>query len=1523
MCALYTPYTMDSARQPLPQPVVLSSLPLPADVAATTSFPLYYSPESATSAPIAPSAPFISASSTTTPVRPHVDITKREEVQHPLERREEDTGNTWSGAIQTMAQEWRREEVGIDADDTIHHRVREESRNRPDKREEKEEGKDICAGFRSHAAVSGGDPTSHLTDRHTPRFIPPCVDPEERECRWNVPLFLRPRSHFLSRPQTDPRPSAQQTSDAVAISSLHYHPLGTTERFEHDERWRQAQKMAQQWKAAEAERRHCRFQPHICSFPSSRSSMASPPSPPKSSSFVFSPFPATAVAPPTTSDATRSATPPTRSVFQRLVQAGKERDARLALARFHYQQHHAQRAAPPSSPQGMTNHVSTVEDSVISRVQGEQEPPALRRRSRSRLQNKERRTTRGCSTAPSPFASDMHPPDERNEEEEEEKEPDGGVVRSWSSPYSFSYAASFSSPSSSSLRSSTTMAAFPARTNTMEGGMVDRSPSCPFTPTINATSARLAAERRGRCGNVSVEDRLLFYGARQEEKQRQARWKAEEDGVSPPLPLHSIGPYAFFPEDHVARPRERATARTPPKATPLSPSCPPWSFSMPRPSTSEAADSPPQTSGTPIASARSPFHQRAACDIWEPTKEEDHKGGTAFFIRSEQMEKRAKDEGGLRGVSYSGPPSSFVRRQAEFLAQKKAHLRDAAHKAASAAMAECTFSPHVTPYSSLLDTHRLEKQHFLSAITSFSSSSSFSSTSPPSLSDTPDAVRRSAGVLPSHGGHPPKKHIASNRTFHAARTPSGTGSGRPSTADPSRSGVSGEGGVSEGLTPSTSLYESAWDASRLSLRSPRPLVSRWATDSARRTRLQGMSGRKGGSPLSFRPLPFTAATVGDGVVVRPHPSAQSGRTSHSVFSSSSSSSCAAAEETEHKRNGKGRRTKAWRTHRHAASMSIASPSPRDGHTEKQHSPPLPTSRERRNASFVGDEEMSGAEWPVTARLGSPPPTASFHPTQTWRRRRRRSGSSSSPCVTKSASWQGSGVKQESPRGGTSFFCPPEDSPREWSSREGGKVDRHALLYEAALAKRRREAQQIAKAMQGDDYDSEKEEDDEGAAQKGKKSHRRRTAVNSHIPTINPSSRMWMHASPHYKALFSQSFLRRQELYQCLHTEESRRLREVVHAYETRGRTRPKKRKDAAHASRTTASPWQENDEEGDDEEEMTDTTGKAPPTPALDGVEGHSRGREAEKRSMPHVHTPKEKKTTTTSPARMDPRWEECRFHPQLSPASLAVLQRMKGREKDVVKRLTTVTVRRRSPRWPTGSNEETVERKACADHIPHSNAEEEGEGQAKEETEQHASASTPAPRRHRVVTVEAMEAFYQRQMARLQHKAFRIEEEKRRASFQALLECTFRPQTTPFPPRAAVSPEGGRGLPVSAAASPLADAAASSAGVDTSRRTRATQGVVPTATSSGPAWTARDGPGVEQFLERQALAKRQKEEREERWRKLGAGMPLNGPHHTICTPFHLETQVRRRKSGSRSSHWRSATPSPRVVSPPYPTLRV
>lgn len=330
----------------------------------------------------------------------------------------------------------------------------------------------------------------------------------------------------------------------------------------------------------------------------------------------------------------------------------------------------------------------------------------------------------------------------------------------------------------------------------------------------------------------------------------------------------------------------------------------------------------------------------------------------------------------------------------------------------------------------------------------------------------------------------------------------------------------------------------------------------------------------------------------------------------------------------------------------------------------------------------------------------------------------------------------------------------------------------------------------------------------------------------------------------------------------------------------------------------------------------------------------------------------------------VNPEWEECRFHPQLSPASLAVLERMKGREKDTIKRLTTVTVTRRTPHMPTGKNEEVGKkegrerqrgeredtlvtatphamgsREERSDH-PHEDDEDEDAKKRKKESgewngveresrandgEQHSSHTQSKPRKKRVVTVEAMGAFYQREMTRLQHKAFRMEEEKRRASFQALLECTFRPQTTVFPPRAASS-KRGRGRTVDAASTFL-DGNVSSTGNATNsssrrRSMRSTHDVSATVTSSGSAWTARDGPGVEQFLERQALAKKQKMEREERWRKLGAGMPLNGPHHTICTPFHLETQTRERKSNSRSCPVRSATPSPRDASPPCPILR-
>lgn len=265
-----------------------------------------------------------------------------------------------------------------------------------------------------------------------------------------------------------------------------------------------------------------------------------------------------------------------------------------------------------------------------------------------------------------------------------------------------------------------------------------------------------------------------------------------------------------------------------------------------------------------------------------------------------------------------------------------------------------------------------------------------------------------------------------------------------------------------------------------------------------------------------------------------------------------------------------------------------------------------------------------------------------------------------------------------------------------------------------------------------------------------------------VPRTNPLSKEWIDRSNHYHSLFQMNFLERQELYK----KESDEYKSVLEAQQLDSQKTP-----------TFYIP--------DDKEQR-----KQYCAALEEQIDRLYKG-----------------KVTSSSNSHSSDDISGSTFRPQIAPGSQLVIQKMKDREADVVKRLTKTA------------------KKQCAD-----------ENRVEEE-----SCSG-----NRISKAEA-ENFYRRQMRALQRKEFHVAEEKKMEEVRSVLECTFRPTLSPrlsIPTRDSLSNQ-----------------------------------VI----------------GVSKFLQRQADAKRLQKEKEEREKRIGSGIPVNGPNHTILTPFKLETDHRSR----------------------------
>ncbi|KEG12823.1 200 kDa antigen p200 [Trypanosoma grayi] len=190
-------------------------------------------------------------------------------------------------------------------------------------------------------------------------------------------------------------------------------------------------------------------------------------------------------------------------------------------------------------------------------------------------------------------------------------------------------------------------------------------------------------------------------------------------------------------------------------------------------------------------------------------------------------------------------------------------------------------------------------------------------------------------------------------------------------------------------------------------------------------------------------------------------------------------------------------------------------------------------------------------------------------------------------------------------------------------------------------------------------------------------------------------------------------------------------------------------------------------------------------------------------------------------------RARECPFRPELAPGTEYVIAHA-NREQDVVKRLASTPRSRRA--------------------LHHSLYEEEFEENGDKEEENRL-------RNVKVVHPEEAKEFYQRQKRALEEREVQLREKKQRQAMEELCACTFRPRTSTDEYLQRRQKE------------------ASSAGQQQQQQH------VEVRVS-----------GVSAYLQRQAEAKRRLKEQEERYQKLGQGLPCNGPSGTVITPFNLSS---------------------------------
>lgn len=1498
-------------------------------------------------------------------------------------------------------------------------------------------------------------------------------------------------------------------------SRIQYYPLGTSKRYE-QEKWLQLQRRrAQLEKAKEKELRDCPFQPQIYHYspptplttpatapPSSpaagggrsRTNAPSGPIPDPSSkvnAHVSVPeggseeqeeekekdpekgisYPASrdgghrTLAPIPCTNARTGRQSMTKgshiSVFQRLVEAGKARDARLALARFYHEQQQKEQAFGGEA----------------------QVPPQSKEKKRKYGEEKEREKQsengkKGLYSESSRVSATL------------QKAKEGKYADPTLSHFSVS------SSSSSLMRQSRQHSVSSSRSNFSSSSNESRRsnrnsrhlspPRTPdasrwFTPQIDFSSDLLATRWNRLCSHLPVEDRLLCYGACRDARLRQGCQRedsgmeeggGENDAHRPMLREQSPPPppgYPYCPHqqsqwegekelyycrrtsrrsnpqgdrnssgDHhhradgghhqrrTRRSRGDMTRSITSTATPFSSPPPTTAAAVPYPSS--FLDSPLPRSNKKMGmqreeSTRKGEEQEVKKESRSRARHAHPKDGEGCRSTHRLETTNATPTGGIASRTSSSAFSSFLKRQEDFLEKKRAKRMERCVAAGAPLspeeFAQCTFSPAVNPNSALIDQRLQEKKNFLFLISSsLSSSSSLSRSSSSGAvaaagAQTPYRVTYPAGDVSSGRGHPSPRVkdelpspccITPIRDHDISLSTSILRRGRGKRLEEEEeegSRTRGGGGIieeegsgaREGLTPSTASGLGGGGSSSLYAS---PHCFEWTS----REWEKGKYGSRNGSTCGFG-TSRGAEGNREGGGVAPLPFKNTPRhalPSSLVFSSSPSSSVVEHDEGEREEeelpsgtispsfcspySQKNKREKGERdgecssvdfssitnffdscssasatTTRTTATRTTKGDHHHDVHDKNKRRANMAAPRERDSFSFLSSPRRSrgGSEEAKKREV-------MFSDT------RRRLSQDSPRHATPSALSRSRSAPETTAASSSARNRRGSISKRSSSRRT--RRSRTALLYEAALEKHQRDAERRARAQA-----------EEEARAPAHPPHDYRPP-----PGVNYS-----HS---FKVLSSQSFLKRQGLHDALHKEELRRLKEMIYNFETGHMNSNHHHHNSSNGDTVSRRhghqpppPPLHHQREGVDRKnnkEKNGLTTTPPPTPegAATTTRTSTNSNISTSGSSPnnnnnnynysnYGHPPPTMDATykkavdgeepqctrgikgvgervrATSPGTTTVKGEECTFHPQLSPISLAVLERMKNREKNVVKRLTTVrkvvavgvnstfpssvdhtksSPAAFHPSKPRRREGEVGREVSAPTHSPRRENDplrhqedptNINEPSKEEETEKKEIPTPEEPQKNpsrkmkkKVVTTDDVNAFFQREMERLQHRAFHIQEEKQKSDMHAVLECTFRPQTTIFPPRAAshnvrrTTRESHRACPNLSSSSPQhlgkGNGAEDAGGKATSHTISFPPPSQPHQQQQGAEAKSRglhDCPGLEQFLERQALAKRLKDEQEERWRRLGAGMPINGDDHTILTPFHLETERRSRKS--------------------------
>ncbi|KAG8348766.1 hypothetical protein ERJ75_000036400 [Trypanosoma vivax] len=206
-------------------------------------------------------------------------------------------------------------------------------------------------------------------------------------------------------------------------------------------------------------------------------------------------------------------------------------------------------------------------------------------------------------------------------------------------------------------------------------------------------------------------------------------------------------------------------------------------------------------------------------------------------------------------------------------------------------------------------------------------------------------------------------------------------------------------------------------------------------------------------------------------------------------------------------------------------------------------------------------------------------------------------------------------------------------------------------------------------------------------------------------------------------------------------------------------------------------------------------------------------------------------------------RERECSFRPQLAPGTTNVIGRSQGREVDVVKRLATFKPPNRCASKGRGDNVEMPDPAGNEDR----GTENRKRGQS-----------------GKVVRPEEAADFYYRQKKAMDERQLQLREKKQMLAMEELVSCTFRPKTC------------------------------------TDKYLQRRMRECASQREQGQEMVTRVS-GATAYIQRQAEARRRREELEERYNNLGRGLPCNGPRTTIVKPFNL--------SSGRSARARSVSP--------------